>query len=77
VTNPLRAWLEHNRIPQKEFLEEIQVSRAYLTLLLSSHPPWPSRPIMRRIVKATRGKVTADIWLGLKDPPPQRVTRAS
>jgi len=74
MTNPLRAWLKQNKIPQKEFLEEIRVSRAYLTLLLSSHPPWPSRTIMRRIVKATHGKVTADIWLKLSDPPPQRVT---
>jgi hypothetical protein len=75
--NPLRAWLEKQPMSQKDFLEEIEVSRAYLTLLLSTHPPWPSRAIMRRIVKATKGKVTANQWLDLKDPPPQRVVKAS
>jgi len=74
--NPLRAWFDATGISREAFLAKVPISQSYLTLLLSEAPPWPSRAVMRLMVEATRGAVTADQWLMLDDPPPQKATRS-
>jgi hypothetical protein len=73
--NPLRQWFDETKISREDFLAKVPISQSYLTLLLSEAPPWPSRAVMRLLVEATDGFVTADKWLALDDPPPQRATR--
>jgi hypothetical protein len=73
--NPLRAWFDETETTREEFLAKVPISQSYLTLLLAKAPPWPSRAVMRRLVEVTDGAVTADRWLELDDPPPQRATR--
>jgi hypothetical protein len=75
--NPLRQWFDETGISREEFLSRVPISQSYLTLLLSPTPPWPSRAVMRLMVEVTDGAVTADQWLMLSDPPPQRADRAA
>jgi transcriptional regulator with XRE-family HTH domain len=71
VKNPLRRWFDQEPRPmaQAEFCRRTGISQAFLTTLLLERPPWPTRARLRRIVKATKGAVTADEWLALDDPP--------
>lgn len=67
--NPLRRWFDEKPMPQAEFCRRTNISQAFLTTLLTDRPPWPSRARLRKIVKVTKGAVTADAWLLLDDPP--------
>jgi transcriptional regulator with XRE-family HTH domain len=67
--NPLRRWLSQQPMSQAEFARRAGISVPFLATLLQEQAPWPSRSRLRRIVKATRGAVTADQWLALDDPP--------
>jgi hypothetical protein len=69
--NPLRRWFDQcpQPMPQAEFCRRVGISQPFLTTLLHERPPWPSRARLRKIVKVTRGAVTADQWLALDDPP--------
>jgi hypothetical protein len=73
--NPLRQWFDTTGITREEFLAKVPISQSYLTMLLSETPPWPSRAVLRLLVEATDGAVTADKWLAQNNPPPQRITR--
>jgi hypothetical protein len=73
--NQLRTWFDQTKTPREAFLEKTGISQSYLTLLLGPTPPWPSRIVLRRLIEATDGFVTADGWLALDDPPPQRIER--
>jgi hypothetical protein len=73
--NPLRQWFDDTGSTREAFLAKVPISQSYLTLLLSEAPPWPSRAVMRLLTEVTHGAVTADRWLELQDPPPQRATR--
>jgi DNA-binding transcriptional regulator YdaS (Cro superfamily) len=69
--NPLRRWFDSDPKPmvQSEFARRVGISQPFLTTLLLERPPWPARATLRRIVKVTKGAVTADAWLALDDPP--------
>jgi hypothetical protein len=56
-------------MPQAEFCRRTDISQAFLTTLLHERPPWPARATLRKIVKVTKGAVSADQWLMLDDPP--------
>jgi len=64
--NALRDWLERKPKPMTKarFAELIGCSGAYVSILLTDDPPWPSRPIALRIGIVTEGQVTPDILAG-------------
>ena len=61
---------------QRHFAERLGCTQQYVTLLLSDTPPWPSRRILREIIRITDGAVTADAWLAMSDPPPRAAKAA-
>ena len=69
--NPLRDWFDQFPRPmlQKDFAQLAGISQSFLTSLLSDTPPWPARRVMREITKLTKGKVTANDWVQMEDPP--------
>lgn len=58
----LADWLEKNDMQRKVFAEKIGVNPSYITLICNSDS-WPSRDIMKRIKKATKGEVTPNDFL--------------
>ena len=73
--NPLRVWFEQFPKPmlQKDFAKLTGMSQSFLTSLLSDRPPWPSRKLMRKITKVTKGAVTAEMWVKMPDPPKREI----
>jgi hypothetical protein len=64
--NLLREWLERSPKPMSKmrFAQLIGCSNAYVSLLLTDHPPWPGRAIALRIAIVTEGMVTPNDLAG-------------
>jgi hypothetical protein len=66
--NPLRAWIKDTGTPRLTVTKRLGISQAYLSLLMSNEPPWPSRAVMRRIVELTDGAVGPQHFLAMDGP---------
>jgi transcriptional regulator with XRE-family HTH domain len=54
----LREYLKLNKIKQKNFADDVGISEAYISLILSGRR-MPSVPVALQIEKASKGKVRA------------------
>lgn len=55
----LREYLFYNRITQKDFCQRSGISQPYLTMIMSGKVK-PSKRIIRDIIQATNGYLTAE-----------------
>lgn len=64
--NKLRDWLEHRPRPMSkiDFAEQIGVSPAYVSQLISDLMPWPRREVTVAIGVVTKGAVTPNDLAG-------------
>lgn len=58
----LDEYLKSNNIKGKDFAGLVDINSGYLSQL-RRHERWPGPDVIRRIIKATKGKVTADSFL--------------
>ena len=63
----LSEWLAREKILRKDFAERIDVSPSLITALCDGSV-WPGRDVVRRIVAATGGEVTADSFIAAVAP---------
>lgn len=65
----LEEWFSLDPRPMSKyrFAKELGITPSYVTRLCKTHnPPWPGRPLARKIGEVTRGFVTANDLCGLE-----------
>jgi hypothetical protein len=75
--NPLREWLERHPPPmsKRRFADLIDVTDAFVSMLIADDPPWPGRVTIRKIAEVTKGVVDANVMAGYA--PPEESTHAA